>query len=163
IATNMHVIGEARPITVQTSDGKRYEATTVHATDRGADLAVIRIDLKDLPALELGDSDEIKQGRDVVSRGNPRGLEYRVAGGVGRGALRQRAGHVLVEGTGTGFGGRSLCLSKRALPKVPYEACVTVKLDDESGAAGLVFHADGGDKHYGFYPSNGQLRFTRFD
>src|SRR5262249_143513 len=39
----------------------------------------------------------------------------------------------------------------------------TVKLDDESGAAGLVFHADGGNKHYGFYPSAGQLRLTRFD
>jgi regulator of sirC expression with transglutaminase-like and TPR domain len=40
---------------------------------------------------------------------------------------------------------------------------VQVRLNDESGAAGLVFHADGGDKHYGFYPSNGQLRLTCFD
>jgi regulator of sirC expression with transglutaminase-like and TPR domain len=250
IATNMHVIGEARPITVQTSDGKRYEATSVHATDRGADLAVIRIDVKDLPVLELGDSDEIKQGREVVSLGNPRGLEYSVASGVvsarrdidgrpmielrmpvepgnsggplldlrGRvqgvvtlksavtenlgyatpvnalkplldkpnpipmarwltiGALdadewaaaggarwRQRAGRIVVEGMGSGFGGRSLCLSKPAVPKAPFEACVTVRLDDESGAAGLVFHADGKDKHYGFYPSNGALRFVRFE
>jgi hypothetical protein len=46
---------------------------------------------------------------------------------------------------------------------VPFEVCVTVRLDDESGAAGLVFHADGSDKHYGFYPSGGELRFTRFD
>src|SRR5260221_7626136 len=46
IATNMHVIGEGRPVTVQTSDGKRYEATTAHATDRKADLAIIRIDVK---------------------------------------------------------------------------------------------------------------------
>ena len=36
VATNMHVIGEARAIIVQTSDGKQHEATTVHATDRGA-------------------------------------------------------------------------------------------------------------------------------
>src|SRR5438045_3584356 len=50
--------------------------------DRGADLAVIRIDVKDLPALELGNSDDVRQGRDVVSLGNPRGLEYSVAGGV---------------------------------------------------------------------------------
>ncbi len=250
IATNMHVIGEARPITVQTSDGKRHEATHVHATDRAADLAVIRIDAKDLPALELGDSDALKQGADVVSLGNPRGLEYSIAAGVvsarreiegrsmielrmpvepgnsggplldtrGRvqgvvtlksavtenlgyampvnalkpllakpnpipmarwltiGALdadewatlggarwRQRAGHILVEGMGAGFGGRSLCLSKAAPPKVPFEACVTVKLDDESGAAGLVFHADGKDSHYGFYPSAGGLRFVRFE
>ena len=38
-----------------------------------------------------------------------------------------------------------------------------VKLDDEAGAAGLVFCSDGGDKHYGFYPSDGKLRLTRFD
>src|ERR1700736_979903 len=51
----------------------------------------------------------------------------------------------------------------RPAPAVPYEVAVTVRLDDESGAAGLIFHADGGDKHYGFYPSGGQLRLTRFE
>ncbi len=250
IATNMHVIGEGRPITVQTSDGKRHDATAVHATDRAVDLAVIRIDVKELPPLELGNSDDVKQGREVVSLGNPRGLEYSVASGVvsarrdvdgrpmielrmpvepgnsggplldlhGRvqgivtlksavtenlgyatpidtlkplldkpnpipmarwltiGALdaeewttlggahwRQRAGRILVEGMGSGFGGRTLCLSKRPVPKVPFEVCVAVKLDDESGAAGLVFHADGRDNHYGFYPSGGGLRFVRFE
>jgi regulator of sirC expression with transglutaminase-like and TPR domain len=40
---------------------------------------------------------------------------------------------------------------------------VWVKLDDEAGAAGLAFAADGGDRHYGFYPSAGRLRLTRFD
>jgi regulator of sirC expression with transglutaminase-like and TPR domain len=250
IATNMHVIGEGRPITVQTADGKRHEATAIHATDRAADLAIIRIELKDLPALELGNSDDVKQGREVVSLGNPRGLEYSVASGVvsarrdvegrpmielrmpvepgnsggplldlrGRvqgvvtlrsavtdnlgyatpinalkpllakpnpvplarwltiGALdaadwttvggahwHQRAGRILVDGLGAGFGGRSLCLSKQPVPKVPFEVCLTVKLDDESGAAGLVFHADGKDRHYGFYPSGGALRFVRFE
>ena len=38
-----------------------------------------------------------------------------------------------------------------------------MKLDNESGAAGLIFSADGGDLHYGFYPTAGQLRLTRFD
>ena len=55
---------------------------------------------------------------------------------------RQRAGRILVDGPGSGFGGRSLCLWK-APPKVPYELAVSVKLGDESGAAGLVFHSDG--------------------
>src|SRR5579884_1576858 len=96
IATNMHVIGEARPITVQTSDGKRYQATAVHATDRAADLALIRIDAKDLPALELGNSDEVKQGREVVSLGNPRGLEYSVASGVVS-ARREIDGRSMIE------------------------------------------------------------------
>jgi regulator of sirC expression with transglutaminase-like and TPR domain len=40
---------------------------------------------------------------------------------------------------------------------------VAVRLGDESGAAGLAFESDGGDRHYGFYPSAGQMRLTRFD
>ncbi len=64
---------------------------------------------------------------------------------------------------GMGFGGRSLCLSTAEAPEPPFEVAVSVKLDDEAGAAGLVFAADGGDKHYGFYPSAGKLRLTRFD
>ena len=42
------------------------------------------------------------------------------------------------KGKGKGFGGRSLCLAKGSLPSVPYEVGVQVKLDNESGAAGLV-------------------------
>jgi hypothetical protein len=45
---------------------------------------------------------------------------------------------------------------------MPFEIGVQVKLNDESGAAGLVFHADGSDRHYGFYPSNGNLRLSCF-
>jgi regulator of sirC expression with transglutaminase-like and TPR domain len=76
---------------------------------------------------------------------------------------RQRAGKIFVTGQGTGFGGRSLCISTVEAPKLPFELAVHVKLDDEAGAAGLVFHADGGDRHYGFYPTNGQLRLTCFN
>ncbi len=75
----------------------------------------------------------------------------------------QRAGRILVEGQGASFGGRSLCLAEQPVPDVPYEIAVTVKLSDESGAAGLAFAADGKDKHYGFYATGGQLRLTRFD
>ncbi|MCA9141544.1 MAG: trypsin-like peptidase domain-containing protein [Planctomycetaceae bacterium] len=76
---------------------------------------------------------------------------------------RQRAGRIFVTGQGSGFGGRSLCISTVEAPKVPFELAVHVKLDDEAGAAGLIFHADGGDKHYGFYPTNGKLRLTCFN
>ncbi len=75
----------------------------------------------------------------------------------------QRAGRITVEGAGRSFGGRALLLSNSTPPQPPYEIAVEVKLDDESGAAGLVFGADGDDRHYGFYPSAGQLRLTRFD
>ena len=68
-----------------------------------------------------------------------------------------------MDGPGTGFGGRSFCLSGQTVPEVPFEVAVTVRLDDESGAAGLIFHADGADRHYGFYPTGGKLRLTRFD
>ncbi len=76
---------------------------------------------------------------------------------------RQRAGRVLVDGAGTSFGGRALCLAQAEVPRLPYECTVTVKLDDEAGAAGLAFCADGNNRHYGFYPTGGQLRLTRFE
>jgi len=68
-----------------------------------------------------------------------------------------------VKKAGTGFGGRSLCLSKKKDPEFPYELEVSLKLDHEAGAAGLVFSSDGDQKHYGFYPTAGKLRLTRFD
>src|SRR3954469_19879849 len=75
----------------------------------------------------------------------------------------QKGGRIIADTPGSGFGGRSLCLWQRPLPSSPSEIAVTVLLDDESGAAGLVFGSDGHQKHYGFYPSAGQLRLTRFD
>jgi serine protease Do len=78
------------------------------------------------------------------------------------GLWHQRAGRIIAEGMGEGFGGRTLCLSRRGMPNLPCEVAVRVRLNDEGGAAGLIFHGDG-DTHYGFYPSNGQLRLTRFD
>ncbi len=76
---------------------------------------------------------------------------------------RQRAGRILARGTGNSFGGRTLCLNQLELPNAPYEIQVQVRLEDEAGAAGLVFHSDGANRHYGFYPSAGNLRLTRFD
>ncbi|MCB1234406.1 MAG: tetratricopeptide repeat protein [Verrucomicrobiae bacterium] len=76
----------------------------------------------------------------------------------------QHGGVITAEGLGSGFGGRALCLSERTLPtEKDYEISVKVKLDDEGGAAGLAFESDGGDKHYGFYPSGGGVRLTRFE
>src|SRR5262249_41636861 len=48
-------------------------------------------------------------------------------------------------------------------PELPFEVQVSVRLDNEAGAAGLAFHSDGNNKHYGFYPTGGGLRLTRFD
>lgn len=76
---------------------------------------------------------------------------------------RQRAGRISVKERGAGFGGRSICIYQKQTPEVPYEIKVDVKLSDESGAAGLIFESDENDHHYGFYPSGGKLRLTRFE
>ena len=76
---------------------------------------------------------------------------------------RQESGKIKVSGTGQGFGGRSLCLSLLETPEPPFELAVSVKMDDESGAAGLVFHSDGNNRHYGFYPSSGRMRLSCFE
>src|SRR5437899_3075541 len=55
IATNLHVIGEARPIAVHTADGKPLPVKSIHASDRALDLAILQVEATDLPALRLGD------------------------------------------------------------------------------------------------------------
>ena len=75
---------------------------------------------------------------------------------------RRRGTAIAVDGYGKSFGGRSLCLSTIQPPEMPFELQVDVKLNEESGAAGLAFHSDGNYKHYGFYPSAGKIRMTRF-
>src|SRR5687768_9117172 len=67
IATNAHVIGQGRPITVEFADGKKYDAVAVHAHDFKRDLAAIRIEAKDLPALPIADPDTLKDGQPVVA------------------------------------------------------------------------------------------------
>ena len=75
----------------------------------------------------------------------------------------QRGGVITAQAPGDGFGGRALCVSSLPVPEEPYEVAVKVKLDDEAGAAGLVFASDGDQVHYGFYPSDGKMRLTRFE
>ncbi|HEY1171825.1 MAG TPA: transglutaminase family protein [Verrucomicrobiae bacterium] len=75
----------------------------------------------------------------------------------------QKGGLLSVEGAGAGFGGRSILLSKAAVPEEKFEVAVKVKMDDESGAAGLIFGGENENEHFGFYPSNGRLRLTRFN
>ena len=54
IATNFHVIGEGRPISVQFADGTKRDVIEIRASDRQLDLAVLKIDQKGLKPLELG-------------------------------------------------------------------------------------------------------------
>ncbi|MCX6858333.1 MAG: trypsin-like peptidase domain-containing protein, partial [Verrucomicrobia bacterium] len=82
IATNLHVIGEARRLEVELSDGTKHEVTEITATDAHWDLALLRVACKTLKPLLLADSDSIKQGQPVVAMGNPEGLSFSIVDGV---------------------------------------------------------------------------------
>ena len=71
IATNLHVIGEARPLTVELEDGTELEVEAVHATDAKLDLALLKVKAKGLKALKMGDSELMEQGERLVAMGNP--------------------------------------------------------------------------------------------
>ena len=83
IITNNHVVAGASQILVTLADGRVYEAETT-GTDPATDLAVIQ--LKDAPddltVAQLGDSDKLTTGQDVMAIGNPLGLSSTVTTGI---------------------------------------------------------------------------------
>ena len=70
IVTNNHVVGFADNIKVTLSDGKEYKATKI-GTDPATDLAVIKIEGRDLPLLKYGKSSDLRIGEWVLAVGNP--------------------------------------------------------------------------------------------
>ena len=250
IATAYHVIGDGRDISVELPDGRKLPVAEVFASSSQLDLAILRVDVTDLPPLPLSLEGRTAQGREIVALGHPEGFRNAIVSGVVSGhqeidgiemlqlamsiergnsggpvldrqgqvvgivtrksalqdklgfalpvrllrdmkadpnpvpmsrwstigALdekqwlplfggnwKQRAGRILVNGQGNAFGGRTLCLHQPTLPELPYDVRVMVRMENEEGAAGLVMQADGLDRHYGFYPSAGNLRLTLFD
>ncbi len=75
IVTNFHVIAGASKITVTLSDGKNHDAKVI-GYDQASDLAVIKIDGKDLPAIAIGDSGKLRVGDLAVAVGNPLGENF---------------------------------------------------------------------------------------
>jgi serine protease Do len=73
ILTNDHVAGNAKEITVTMTNGKQFKATLV-GTDLISDIALLKIDGKDLPYTRLGTSDDVIIGEWVIALGNPFGL-----------------------------------------------------------------------------------------
>jgi serine protease Do len=74
IVTNDHVVDSARSISVTTSDGRRL-AARVLGEDPSSDLAVLKVDATGLPTIELGDSNQVQVGDDVVAIGNALDLD----------------------------------------------------------------------------------------
>lgn len=81
IVTNNHVVNGADELTVTLNDNREFSARII-GTDELSDLALIKIDGKNLPTLPIGDSDKIKVGEWVLAVGNPFNLTSTVTAGI---------------------------------------------------------------------------------
>jgi len=81
ILTNNHVVAHATRIRVRLHDGRKFTAKVIGA-DAGSDVALIKIDAKDLPHVTLGDSSKLRVGEWVLAIGNPFGLSETVTAGI---------------------------------------------------------------------------------
>lgn len=81
IVTNNHVIEDASTIRVVLSDNRSYEAKII-GTDPTTDLALIKVNAKELPFMAYGDSDKVKVGQWVLAVGNPYNLTSTVTAGI---------------------------------------------------------------------------------
>lgn len=81
ILTNNHVISEADEITVKLADGRSAKAKVV-GTDPDTDLAILKVDLKKLPVIAIGNSDKTQVGDIVFAIGNPFGVGQTVTHGI---------------------------------------------------------------------------------
>lgn len=81
IVTNNHVVEGADELTVTLNDNREFSATIV-GTDKTTDLALIKINAKDLPAITIGDSDKLRVGEWVLAVGNPFTLNSTVTAGI---------------------------------------------------------------------------------
>lgn len=97
IATNRHVVSGTGTYKVLTADGKSYDAT-VAAEDAFNDLALLKINATNLRAVELGDSDKLRVGQQVITIGNALG-EYQNT--VAKGII-SAIGRTITAGDGAG-------------------------------------------------------------
>ena len=81
IVTNNHVVGQADEITVKLNDSREFKGRII-GTDETTDLALVKIDAKDLPAIKIGNSDNLRLGQWVLAVGNPFNLTSTVTAGI---------------------------------------------------------------------------------
>lgn len=81
IVTNHHVVDGADELTVTLDDNREFSARII-GTDKTTDLALIKIDGNNLPAITIGDSNELKVGEWVLAVGNPFNLKSTVTAGI---------------------------------------------------------------------------------
>ena len=81
ILTNAHVVRDAKDVTVKLSDRREFTAKVL-GIDTATDIAVLRIDAKDLPVVRLGDPKSLEVGDPVLAIGAPYGLEQTATQGI---------------------------------------------------------------------------------
>ena len=81
ILTNAHVVQDADEVTVKLTDRREFQAKVL-GTDPRTDVAVLKIEAKDLPTVELGNTRDLKPGEWVLAIGSPFGFENSVTVGV---------------------------------------------------------------------------------
>jgi serine protease Do len=81
ILTNAHVVRGASVVVVKMTDRREYPARVIGLDER-TDVAVIKIDAKDLPSVRIGDPSKLKPGQWVVAIGSPFGMENSVTAGI---------------------------------------------------------------------------------
>lgn len=91
IVTNNHVVNGADELTVTLNDNREYSARII-GTDPNTDLALIKINGKNLPTLPIGDSDNLKVGEWVLAVGNPYNLSSTVTAGIVSAKARSMGG-----------------------------------------------------------------------
>lgn len=81
VVTNNHVVDNAKKVVVRLSDRREFDAEVIGA-DARSDLAVLKIDARDLTALSLADDTEVKVGQWVLAIGSPFSLDFSVTAGI---------------------------------------------------------------------------------
>jgi serine protease Do len=92
ILTNAHVVNGASEVTVKMTDRREYSAKVVGVDER-TDVAVIKIDGKNLPTVKIGDPSKLKPGEWVIAIGSPFGFENSVTAGVVSATSRSMGGN----------------------------------------------------------------------
>jgi serine protease Do len=81
LLTNHHVVEGADEVTVRLKDRREFTAKVI-GSDPQSDVALLKVDAKDLPVANLGSSDKLKPGQWVVAIGSPFGFEHSVTAGI---------------------------------------------------------------------------------